>query len=116
MDFELIPHPPYSPDLAPCDLFLFPNLKTWLAGKRFSSNEEVFDVVNAYFAGLERSYFSEGMKKLELKETMLTNERELFEKQIFLLAFLPNLSKNLLEITDRKSHFRVINVIRYRVF
>ena len=25
--YELIPHPGYSPDLAPCDIFLFPNLK-----------------------------------------------------------------------------------------
>ena len=25
--YELIPHPPYSPDLAPSDYFLFPNLK-----------------------------------------------------------------------------------------
>jgi hypothetical protein len=24
------PHPPYSPDLAPCDFFLFPKLKTHL--------------------------------------------------------------------------------------
>lgn len=25
--FEILPHPPYSPDLAPSDFFLFPNLK-----------------------------------------------------------------------------------------
>ena len=28
----VLPHPPYSPDLAPCDFFLFPKLKTILAG------------------------------------------------------------------------------------
>ena len=28
--FELIAHPPYSPDLAPSDYYLFPNLKQWL--------------------------------------------------------------------------------------
>lgn len=26
--YELLPHPPCSPDLAPCDFFLFPNLKS----------------------------------------------------------------------------------------
>jgi len=41
LGYELIPHPPHSPDLTPCDFFLFPNLKTWLGGKKFSSNEEV---------------------------------------------------------------------------
>ena len=30
--FELFDHPPYSPDLAPSDYFLFPNLKKHLAG------------------------------------------------------------------------------------
>ena len=36
--FELLPHPPYSPDLAPIDYYLFPNLKRWLCGRRFASN------------------------------------------------------------------------------
>jgi len=54
---ELIPHPPYSPDLAPCNFFLFPNLKTWLDGKKFSSNEEVIVAVNEYFADFETAYF-----------------------------------------------------------
>jgi hypothetical protein len=30
-----ISHPPYHPDLAPADLFLFPTVKTALKGKRF---------------------------------------------------------------------------------
>jgi hypothetical protein len=30
-----ISHPPYSPDLAPADFFLFPTVKTALNGKRF---------------------------------------------------------------------------------
>jgi len=27
LGYELLPDPPYSPDLDPCDFFLFPNLK-----------------------------------------------------------------------------------------
>ena len=30
--YELIPHPTYSPDLAPSDFFLFPNLKKNIRG------------------------------------------------------------------------------------
>ena len=30
-------HPPYSPDLSPCDFWLFPKLKEMLAGHRFES-------------------------------------------------------------------------------
>ena len=33
------PHPPYSPDLAPCDFFLFPKLKAFLAGRKYHSQQ-----------------------------------------------------------------------------
>ncbi|KAG5329042.1 SETMR methyltransferase, partial [Acromyrmex charruanus] len=36
---ELLSHPGYSPDLAPCDYFLFPNLKKWFGGKKFTTRE-----------------------------------------------------------------------------
>jgi transposase len=29
----IVPHPPYSPDLAPCDIALFPMLKMKLKGR-----------------------------------------------------------------------------------
>jgi len=37
----VIPHPPYSPDLAPCDFFLFAKRKLKLKGRRFDTIEEV---------------------------------------------------------------------------
>ncbi|KAL0901883.1 hypothetical protein ABMA27_007038 [Loxostege sticticalis] len=63
--YQLLPHPPYSPDLAPCDFFLFPNMKKWLGGKRFSFNEEVEAETEAYFSGFDKAYFFDGLKKLE---------------------------------------------------
>ncbi|KAI6647565.1 Transposase [Oopsacas minuta] len=38
---ELIDHPPYSPDLAPCDFWLFPTIKRHLKGRRFDSETEL---------------------------------------------------------------------------
>ena len=35
------PTPPYSPDLAPCDFFLFPKMKIKLKGRRFDTVEEI---------------------------------------------------------------------------
>ena len=32
---DVLDHPPYSPDLSPCDFWLFPKLKEMLAGHRF---------------------------------------------------------------------------------
>ena len=34
---SVVPHPPYSPDLAPADFFLFPKLKTTLKGRHFQT-------------------------------------------------------------------------------
>ena len=42
-EYELIPHPAYSPDLAPGDFFLFPNLKKDIRGLHFRSDEECRD-------------------------------------------------------------------------
>lgn len=65
LHFELLDHPPYSPDLAPSDFFLFPNLKVSLAGQRFSSDEEAIAYVNDYFEEKNVNYYLEGLKKLE---------------------------------------------------
>ena len=40
LQLELLDHPPYSPDLATRDFFLFPHIKIALGGQRFSSDEE----------------------------------------------------------------------------
>jgi hypothetical protein len=39
MHYELLEHPPYSPDLAPSDFSLFSKLKLFLAGQRFFFSE-----------------------------------------------------------------------------
>ena len=38
---HIIPQPPYSPDLAACDLWLFSKLKGPLRGMRFKSIDEI---------------------------------------------------------------------------
>jgi histone-lysine N-methyltransferase SETMAR len=37
----VLEHPSYSPDLAPCDFFLFPKIKSALKGTRFESVDAV---------------------------------------------------------------------------
>ena len=38
---NIVPQPAYSPDLAPCDFWLFPKLKRPLRGNRFESSEDI---------------------------------------------------------------------------
>ena len=49
--YELLPHPAYSPDLVPCDNFLFPNLEKWFGGKRFTTREQLIAEAETYFEG-----------------------------------------------------------------
>ena len=63
--FELLDHPPYSPDLAVSDIFLFPHLKIALGGQRFSSNEETITFVNNYFAEKKAEYSFYGLQRWE---------------------------------------------------
>jgi len=37
----VIQQPPYSPEMAPCDFWLFPQLKTVLKGKRFEDIDTI---------------------------------------------------------------------------
>ena len=62
--FKVLPHPLYSPDLAPLDFCLFPDLKTNLCGRNFGSNEGIIDIVDGYLGDQEKDYF-EGISKLE---------------------------------------------------
>ena len=45
MGVKTVPHPPYSPDLAPCDYWMFPRLKEKLRGRRFEDVEEMKEAV-----------------------------------------------------------------------
>ena len=49
--YELIPHPAYSPDLAPSDFILFPNLQKDIRGLHFQSDEEVVTAVEEWVNG-----------------------------------------------------------------
>ena len=38
---QVLNHPPYSPDLSPCDFFLFPSLKKMLSGNKYTSRSSL---------------------------------------------------------------------------
>jgi len=44
-NIPVLPHPPYSPDLAPCDFYLFPKLKSKLKGHHFGTIENIQKIV-----------------------------------------------------------------------
>ena len=59
----VVPHPPYSLDLAPCDFFLFPKLKMKLkGGGRFQTGEEIQAESQAVLNTLRENGFQECFK------------------------------------------------------
>ena len=56
--YELIPQPAYSPDLAPSDFFLFPNLKKDIRGCHFRSDEEVVTAVEEWVNGKDPDFLT----------------------------------------------------------
>ena len=48
----VLPHPPYSPDLAPCDYFLCPKLKYHLSGRRYNSRNALGSAVYQCLMGV----------------------------------------------------------------
>jgi histone-lysine N-methyltransferase SETMAR len=67
--FQLLPHPPYSPDLAPSDFYLFPKLKSELAGRRFETDDDVISAVETFFDYSDKSFFLTGLQMLEKRWT-----------------------------------------------
>ena len=65
LNFELLDHPPYSPDLAPSDFFLFPRLKVALGGQRFSCNADAITFVNNFFMEKDAKYYLDGLERWE---------------------------------------------------
>jgi transposase len=61
--WEILPHPPYSPDLAALDFHLFPKM-TYLRGQRFHSNEDVQNDVKKWLCAQDAFYVCEGHDKL----------------------------------------------------
>ena len=57
INVKCIPHPPYSPDLAPCEFFLFPNLKKHLRERCFLSSEAVVKAAEAVLKDLSKNGF-----------------------------------------------------------
>jgi histone-lysine N-methyltransferase SETMAR len=85
LHYELLEHPPYSPDLAPSDFFLFPELKLFLAGQRFSSNQEAIAAVKRYFADLTKNHYRNGMMALKQRWNKCSSlKRDYVEKKIIL--------------------------------
>ena len=76
MGLKTVPHRPYSPDLGPCDFWLFPKLR----GCRYETIEEMKEVVRKVIDTLIQEDFHGAVQKLlERYNKCIAAGRDYFE-------------------------------------
>jgi histone-lysine N-methyltransferase SETMAR len=63
-NWEVLDHPPYSPDLAPSDFHLFGPLKKHLGGRRLATDGEVQQALMSWLQALDTDLFYAGIDAL----------------------------------------------------
>ena len=64
MGIKTVPHTPYSPDLGPCDFWLFSKLKEKLRGCRYETIEKMKEAVTKVIDTLTEEDFHGSFQKL----------------------------------------------------
>ena len=75
MDIKTVPHPPYSPNLAPCDFWLFPKL----TGCLFETIEEIKEAVTKVIDRPTQENFHRAFQKLLERYKCIAGGGDYFE-------------------------------------
>ncbi|XP_071109960.1 histone-lysine N-methyltransferase SETMAR-like [Haliotis cracherodii] len=59
--YELLPHPPYSPDQVSSDFHLFPRLKKHLRSRRFEDDDELTAAVEGWLGDQNVDFYRSGI-------------------------------------------------------
>ena len=62
--WEVLPHPSYSPDLAPTDFHLFRSLSNAMCWVSFNNDAELKTWLDRFFESKTKDFYREGIEKL----------------------------------------------------
>ncbi|GFR75441.1 transposase [Elysia marginata] len=75
-----LPHPAYSPDLAPCEFWLFPILKDKLAGRKFDRIQDLAKAVNSELRTISEEDYQGMFRKWQIRlKRCIESHGEYFE-------------------------------------
>ena len=78
--WEVLSHPPYSPDIAPSDYHLFRSMVFGLAEQRFHSYEDTKKWIDSWIASKDVLFFRRGIHMLsERWEKVVASDEQYFE-------------------------------------
>jgi len=76
----VLEQPPYFPDLAPCDFFLFPKLNEVIKGTRFQDSEAIKTTVTRELRAIPEEYFQEYVEAWQRRlEKCIRAQKDYFE-------------------------------------
>ena len=78
----VLDHPPYSPDLAPANFFLFPHLKSIMKGASFADMAAIQERVTAVLQSILTEAFADNFQNLyERYQKCVVKNNDYFEGQ-----------------------------------
>jgi len=80
LNWEVLPHPPYSPDLAPSDYHLFLSLSNSLRGRNFQNEETLNQHLDQFFKSKPPEFYAKGIHDLPVRwqEVIDSNGSDIF--------------------------------------
>lgn len=76
--FQLLPHPAYSPDLAPSDYHLFRSMAHFLRGRCFNNLDEVEKGCQDFFSSKDKDWYERGIQQLADRWIQTINSNGLY--------------------------------------
>ncbi len=79
-NINLLPHPVYSPDLAPCDFWAFPSIKAKLRGRRFQNVDQLQTEIRKLLRCTPKEEFEQALYDMPVRwSKCVSAEGEYFE-------------------------------------
>ncbi|KAJ4430669.1 hypothetical protein ANN_19260 [Periplaneta americana] len=80
LGYQILPPDVCSPDMAPSDFFLFPQMKKLLLGRHFQNDDEVIFEVERFLNSRNADFYNQGLRQVIHREKCVALKGEYVEK------------------------------------